>query len=95
MLAELSPIRRFDVAPQYGRVSLWWDHTPLDLISDAGDFGGDAASRVRTVPFEGSELPVLDAVSLAVPAAVGWLERILGRDHDATTRLAALVQSEA
>ncbi|MBW3668944.1 MAG: hypothetical protein KY443_06990 [Actinobacteria bacterium] len=38
---------------------------------------------------------MVDAASLDVPAAAGWLERILGADHDATTRLAALVQSEA
>lgn len=122
VLAELGPgvPRRFDDAPQQGQVSLWWDHTPLDLTFDAGAFGREAAPRARTVPFEGSEIPVLDPVSLAVckamsnrmtdwvdieamvdadsldiPDAFGWLARILGADHDATRRLAALVQSEA
>jgi hypothetical protein len=88
----------------------------VDLFLDVHEFHKDVARRVRTVPFEGSDIPVLDCVSLAVfkamfnrgkdwvdieamidagrldgPAAVDWVHRILGNDHEATTRLAALV----
>lgn len=103
-----------------GQVRLWWENTPIDLFFDVDEFHRHVATRVRSVPFQGAEIPVLDCVSLAVfkavfnrgkdwvdigtmvdagsldvPAVVGWVERILGAEHDATRRLAALVQSEA
>jgi hypothetical protein len=95
-----------------GHVCLWWDATPVDLYFDVHDF----SPGVARVPFEGTEISVLDCLSLAVvkatfgrpkdwvdieamreagsldgPAALGWVERLLGRDHPSYARLAALV----
>lgn len=105
-----------EVLRRDGQVRLWWDRTPVDLFLDVHEFHEHVATRVRTVPFEGSDIPVLDCVSLAVfkamfnrgkdwvdieamveagrldgPVAVDWLQRILGTEHEVTTRLAALV----
>ena len=49
-----------------GQVRLWWDETPVDLFFCYHPFHRSAAERVRTVPFEGIELPVLDCTDLAV-----------------------------
>lgn len=103
-----------------GQVRLFWERTPVDLFLNVHEFHDAVATRVRIVPLEGIDIPVLDCVGLSVfkamfnrdkdwtdikamfhagtlegSAAVGWLERILGSDHDITMRLAALVQSEA
>lgn len=99
-----------------GQVRLWWERTPVDLFLNVHAFHEEVATRVLTVPFGGTQIPVLDCVSLTVfkamfnrdkdwvdiaamidagglpaAAAVDWLERILGDDHETTRRLAALV----
>lgn len=55
-----------DVLRRDGQVRLRWDETPVDLFLDVNDFHLGVAERVRIVPFEGVEIPVLDCVSLAV-----------------------------
>ena len=45
---------------------LWWADTPVDVFFDAHDFHREVAQRVRRVQFEGTEIPVLDCVSLLV-----------------------------
>lgn len=49
-----------------GQVRLWWDDTPVDLFFDYAPIHEDAARGIRTVPFEGTEIPVLGPVELAV-----------------------------
>lgn len=48
------------------QVRLWWDHTPIDLFFDVSEIHRDAAAHVRTVPFAGVDIPVLDAIELTV-----------------------------
>lgn len=99
-----------------GQVRLWWADMPVDFFLDVHEFHHEVAARVRTVPFEGTTIPVLDCVSLTVfkamfdrskdwadieamvesgtldgEAALRWVDRLLGRDHPAAERLAALV----
>jgi hypothetical protein len=49
-----------------GQVRLWWDGTPIDLFFDYVPVHADAARNRRTVPFEGTRIPVLGPVELAV-----------------------------
>lgn len=49
-----------------GQVRLWWDDTPIDLFFDVDAYHRHVAVGVRPVPFEGTEIPVLDCDALAV-----------------------------
>lgn len=49
-----------------GQRRLWWDQTPIDLFFDYAPVHADAARHRRTVPFEGTRIPVLAPVELAV-----------------------------
>ena len=49
-----------------GQVRLWWDTTPVDLFFANHPFHAQIATRLRVVPFEGVELPVLECTDLAV-----------------------------
>lgn len=49
-----------------GQVRLWWDGTPVDLFLDYAAVHADAALNRRLVEFEGTEIPVLGPVELAV-----------------------------
>lgn len=49
-----------------GQVRLWWESTPVDLFFDYEDLHSEAARNTRTVPFEGTEIPILGPVELAV-----------------------------
>lgn len=49
-----------------GQVRLWWDDTPVDIFFDNLAIHESAAANVRTVPFAGTEIPVLGPVELAV-----------------------------
>lgn len=53
-------------AERDGQVRVWWDDTPLDIFFDVHDFHREVAARIRTVPFEGERIPVLDCVALVV-----------------------------
>ena len=55
-----------DVLHRDGQVRLRWDNTPVDLFLAVHEFHHTVADRVRKVPFEGVDIPVLDCVSLAV-----------------------------
>ena len=49
-----------------GQIRLFWDETPVDLFFDYAPVHADAAAHRRTVPFAGTEIPILGAVELAV-----------------------------
>lgn len=49
-----------------GQIRLWWDETPVDLFFDYAGVHADAARHRRTVPFAGTQIPVLGPVELAV-----------------------------
>ena len=49
-----------------GQIRLWWDDTPLDLFFDYVPIHAEAARNRRTVPFEGTQIPVLGPTELAV-----------------------------
>ena len=49
-----------------GQVRLWWEATPVDLFFDNLDIHRRAASAVRTVEYEGVQLPILGPVELTV-----------------------------
>jgi hypothetical protein len=53
-----------------GQIRLWWDETPIDLFFAYAPVHGDAARNVRTVPFEGTTIPVLGPVELAIFKAI-------------------------
>lgn len=55
-----------DVLARDGQVRLHWGRTPIDLFLNTHEFHDEVAKRVRLVPFEGIDIPVLDCVSLAV-----------------------------
>ena len=99
-----------------GQVRVWWDDTPVDVFLDVHDFHHEVAAGARSVPFGGTEIPVLGCVELVVfkaffsrtkdwadieaileagtvdiTAALGWLVRLLGLDHPSTRRLTELV----
>lgn len=54
------------LAERDGQVRLWWDATPVDMFFCYHPFHLGAGDRVRHVPFEGVELPVLACTDLAV-----------------------------
>ena len=49
-----------------GQTRLWWETTPVDVFFNTHPFHEQAASRIRTVPFDGHTIPVLDCLALAV-----------------------------
>jgi hypothetical protein len=49
-----------------GQARVWWDETPVDLFFDVHAFHRRAAETARSVPFEGTRIPVIDCVSLVV-----------------------------
>lgn len=49
-----------------GQIRLWWDETPVDLFFDYEPVHADAARNSQTVPFAGTEIPVLGPVELAL-----------------------------
>jgi hypothetical protein len=49
-----------------GQIRLWWDETPVDLFFDYVPIHADAARNRRTVPFEGTRIPVLGPTEVAV-----------------------------
>lgn len=53
-------------AENAGQVRVWWEDTPIDVFLDLHPFHAEIASRIRTVPFEGHEIPVLECTDLAV-----------------------------
>ena len=79
-----------------GQVRVWWDDTPIDIFFDVHAFHRYAASRVRTVPFEGIGIPVLDCESLAVFKALynrtrDWADIEAMLDADAVDAAEVLV----
>jgi len=55
-----------DAVQRDGQIRLWWDETPVDLFFAYAPVHAAAARHSRTVPFAGSEIPVLGPVELAV-----------------------------
>jgi hypothetical protein len=53
-------------AERDGQVRLRWGVTPVDLFLSVLPFHDHVAAHVRTVPFEGRTIPVLDCTALAV-----------------------------
>lgn len=53
-----------------GQVRVWWQETPIDVFFDVHDFHARVPETTRTVPFAGSEIPVLGCSALAVFKAV-------------------------
>jgi hypothetical protein len=49
-----------------GQVRLWWGETPVDLFFDYEPIHEQAARNTRTVPFHGTEIPILGPVELVV-----------------------------
>ena len=49
-----------------GQIRLRWEHVPVDLFFATFDFLEACRDRVRRVPFEGREIPILSAEDLAV-----------------------------
>jgi hypothetical protein len=55
-----------DAIRREGQIRLWWDDTPIDLFFNYQALHEQAARNVRSVPFEGLQIPVLGPVELAV-----------------------------
>ncbi len=53
-------------AQRDGQVRVWWQDTPLDVFLDVHSFHGEVAQDIRSVPFQGRTIPVLDCTALAV-----------------------------
>jgi hypothetical protein len=53
-------------ATREGQVRVWWQDTPIDVFLDIHQFHAEVAEDVRSVPFEGRTIPVLDCTALAV-----------------------------
>lgn len=53
-------------AAREGQVRVWWEDTPIDVFLDVHRFHAEAADGVRSAPFEGRTIPVLDCTALAV-----------------------------
>lgn len=49
-----------------GQARVWWEDTPIDLFLDIHSFHDEVAQNVRSVPFEGRFIPVLDCTALTV-----------------------------
>jgi hypothetical protein len=85
-----------------GQIRLWWDETPVDLFFNYAPIHDEAGRNRRIVPFEGTRIPVLGPIELAVFKAMfdrtrDWadLEQMAGAgalDIDAVrARLAEMV----
>jgi len=48
-----------------GQIRLWWDETPVDLFFDYVPVHEAARAHRKTVPFEGTRIPILGPVELA------------------------------
>lgn len=53
-------------AARDGQARVWWQDTPIDVFLDVHRFHAEVAQDVRSVPFEGRTIPVLDCTALAV-----------------------------
>lgn len=53
-------------ARREGQVRVMWQDTPIDLFFETHDFHKEVARSIRSVPFEGITIPVLDCISLIV-----------------------------
>jgi hypothetical protein len=53
-------------AARDGQVRVWWEDTPVDVFLDVHQFHAEVAEDIRSVPFEGRTIPVLDCTALAV-----------------------------
>jgi hypothetical protein len=53
-------------AKRDGQVRVRWGDTPVDVFLDVHDFHREVAATVRSVPFEGEEIPVLGCTALVV-----------------------------
>ncbi|HEY2768493.1 MAG TPA: hypothetical protein VGI76_09555 [Solirubrobacteraceae bacterium] len=53
-------------AGEEGQMRVWWEDTPIDVFLDIHRFHAEVATDVRSVPFEGQTIPVLDCTALAV-----------------------------
>ncbi|HEY7892129.1 MAG TPA: hypothetical protein VIC05_07975 [Solirubrobacteraceae bacterium] len=53
-------------AERDGQVRLWWEETPIDVFFDVHRFHVEVAENVRSVAFEGRQIPVLDCTALTV-----------------------------
>jgi hypothetical protein len=49
-----------------GQIRAWWDDTPVDLFFDYADVHAAAAQHRRRVRFQGTRIPVLGPIELAV-----------------------------
>ncbi len=49
-----------------GQARLWWDATPVDVFFNTTEFHAGAASRCRSEPFAGHDVPFLACRDLAV-----------------------------
>jgi hypothetical protein len=49
-----------------GQVRLWWDRTPVDVFFNTTPFHERVATRARTEPFMGHDVPFLSCRDLAV-----------------------------
>ena len=47
------------------QIRLWWDDAPIDLFFDYVPIHADAKRNRKTVPFEGTRIPVLGPTELA------------------------------
>ena|ERR1700722_5355619 len=67
-LPESVTVSAADVATaaRDGQVRVWWKDTPIDVFLDIHQFHAAVAEDVRSVPFEGRTIPVLDCTALAV-----------------------------
>jgi hypothetical protein len=54
------------VLVETGQHRLWWDDTPVDLFLDYAPVHHAAALHLAWVPFEGTQIPVLGPIELAV-----------------------------
>jgi hypothetical protein len=67
-LPEQVTVSAADVATAVrdGQVRVWWEDTPIDVFLDIHQFHAEVAEDVRSVPFEGRTIPVLDCTALVV-----------------------------
>jgi hypothetical protein len=55
-----------DTVVRDGQVRVMFDSSPLDLFLDVAELHQYAKTTIRTVPFAGTEIPILSPTSLAV-----------------------------
>lgn len=89
----------FEAAAREGQVRVWWEDTPVDLFLDIHSFHAEVADGVRSVPFEGRTIPVLECTALAVFKALfdrtkDWadIEEIAGAGVLDATRAAVWIE---